>query len=59
MGACICSKGKSADATGHCVFMTACPKSASGGEVFRDEATGKCRECRPGTRPAPDGSCMR
>jgi hypothetical protein len=59
MGACICAKGKSADATGHCVFMTACPRSANGGEVFRDESTGKCRECRPGLRPTPDGRCVR
>jgi hypothetical protein len=57
MGACICSKGKSADSTGHCVFMATCQKSRSGGTAFRDEKTGQCRECRPGTTPTPDGHC--
>ncbi len=58
MGACICDKGKGVDATGHCVFMP-CPKTESGGIVFRDETTGQCMECRPGTKPSADGKCQR
>ncbi|HTB77945.1 MAG TPA: hypothetical protein VK762_32090 [Polyangiaceae bacterium] len=55
MGVCICDKGKSADATGHCVY-TQCP-SEHGGGTFRDPSTGQCMECRPGTRPTKDGHC--
>jgi hypothetical protein len=58
MGACICDKGKTADATGHCVYPP-CPKSTSGGTAFRDEATGQCKECRAGTKPTKDGRCER
>jgi hypothetical protein len=59
MGACICPSGHGVDATGHCVFMTKCPKSVNGGIVFRDETTGQCKECRPGTKPVPGGGCAR
>ena len=57
MGACICSKGKGADATGHCVYPP-CPKSKTGGTSFRDESTGQCKECRAGLRPSSDGTCQ-
>jgi hypothetical protein len=57
MGICVCPKGKGADDSGHCVYMP-CPKSTSGGTTFRDK-TGQCKECRSGTKPAPDGSCVR
>jgi hypothetical protein len=57
MGVCICDKGKSADATGHCVY-TQCP-SEHGGATFRDPSTGQCMECRPGTRATKDGHCER
>ena len=56
MGACVCARGKGADATGHCVYPP-CPRSEGGGPVFRDEQTGQCMECRPGTRPAGHGKC--
>ncbi len=56
MGACICPHGKSADETGHCVF-TPCPPGATGGTVFRNETTGDCMECRPGTAPCGDHCC--
>ncbi len=58
MGACICDKGKSVDATGHCVYSP-CPKSTTGGTSFRDETTGQCMECRAGMRPTMDGRCER
>ena len=56
MGTCICSHGKGADATGHCVFMP-CPKSTSGGTVFRNEE-GQCVECRAGAVRSGDG-CLK
>lgn len=56
MGACICPHGKTVDETGHCVFA-ACPKGETGGQVFRDETTGECLECRPGTVPCGDHCC--
>ena len=56
MGICLCPKGKGADATGHCVFLP-CPKSDSGGVVFRDETTGQCMACAPGAKPTKDGKC--
>jgi hypothetical protein len=58
MGACICDKGKTADATGHCVYPP-CPKSTTGGTPFRDGTTGQCMECRAGTKPTKDGRCER
>jgi hypothetical protein len=54
MGACICDKGKTADAEGHCVYPP-CPKSTPGAATFRDETTGQCVECRAGTTPSKDG----
>ena len=36
MGVCICDKGKSADATGHCVY-TQCPSEHGGGDLPRSE----------------------
>ncbi|MGH7294584.1 MAG: hypothetical protein ACRELB_06620 [Polyangiaceae bacterium] len=56
MGACICAHGKGVDATGHCVFAP-CPPGVTGGTVFRDEETGQCMECRPGTKPSR-GKCV-
>jgi hypothetical protein len=56
MGACICESGKSADGTGHCVFVP-CPRTAEGRISFRDKATGQCMECRSGFRPTSDGKC--
>ncbi len=41
MGACICETGKTADATGHCVFVP-CPRSAEGKVPFRNPTTGQC-----------------
>src|SRR5262249_3040508 len=59
MGTCICSaKGKTADATGHCIYPP-CPKTIIGGTAFRDETTGQCLECRPGTKPTKEGKCAR
>ena len=58
MGACICSKGKGVDSTGHCVFMP-CPKSTTGTVVFRSESTGQCMECKPGKVQCGDGCCSR
>lgn len=57
MGACICPRGKSVDETGHCVFGQ-CPPGTGGGPVFRNEATGECLECRPGTMPCGDHCCV-
>lgn len=58
MGTCICrEKGKTADATGHCVYPP-CPKIA-GGAAFRDETTGQCMECRAGLKRTKDGGCAR
>jgi hypothetical protein len=56
MGACICPSGKGVDGTGHCVFMP-CPKSTSGGTVFRNDA-GQCVECRAGAIRSGDG-CLK
>jgi hypothetical protein len=56
MGACICDRGMSADATGHCVLVP-CPRTAEGRTGFRDPKTGQCMECRPGFRPTADGKC--
>jgi len=56
MGACICATGKGVDATGHCVFMP-CPRSTSGGTVFRNDA-GQCVECRAGAIRSGDG-CLK
>jgi hypothetical protein len=57
MGACICAKGKGVDSTGHCVYQP-CPKGEHGGSVFRDPSSGQCMECKPGTKPTPDGKCV-
>jgi hypothetical protein len=56
MGACICPRGKTVDETGHCVFAK-CPEGTTGGTVFRNETTGDCLECRPGTVPCGDHCC--
>ena len=56
MGACICPHGKTVDETGHCKFSP-CPPGTGGGTVFRDDATGDCMECRPGTVPCGDHCC--
>ena len=56
MGICLCAKGKGADATGHCVYLP-CAKGDSGEAVFRDETTGQCMSCPPGTKPTKDGKC--
>ena len=56
MGACICPRGKTVDETGHCVFAR-CPEGTTGGTVFRNETTGECMECRPGTSPCGDHCC--
>jgi hypothetical protein len=56
MGTCICPHGKGADITGHCVLMP-CPKSTSGGTVFRNDA-GQCVECRAGAIRSGDG-CLK
>ncbi|HEY8087690.1 MAG TPA: hypothetical protein VIF09_07595, partial [Polyangiaceae bacterium] len=56
MGACICPHGKSVDDTGHCVAAR-CPEGTTGGTVFRNETTGDCMECHPGTVPCGDHCC--